>query len=333
MFFNLGCFLRRALALVVLSDVVIGAQLPTYSPSPFNFVGTIDSMTLDPGGDVLAGGTISVNGFKIVVPKNLLVTLPSISCAWSEMFDDNGAPNLPLLGTVSWETTIFGNIVNNQSIAGLVYIFQESTQFLQGFISSIDYTTGHFIINNELEVVLNDPIGRYGPVYTANPLWTVDAFDPSVTAATGFPVCIPRNTTDSECPLTNRPTDGNGNYLTSFTFPAPDLVTEGGPDPRFMTPLVVGDYVTFSGIKTADGVLELYMLQANLGLFTAPGTQPAYVVAAAAQYAIVSPDPTLEVDETRATAMAQIFRQHSIGSPSTSIRVLGQKQNGFCCRM
>ncbi|KAJ7145993.1 hypothetical protein C8R44DRAFT_5100 [Mycena epipterygia] len=304
MFVNLGVLLRRALALLVLADVVLSQAIPDEDPSPFNFVGTIDSMTLDPGGDVLAGGTLSVNGFKMTVPKNLLVTLPSISCAWSEMFDDNGQPNLPLLGTVSWEATVFGNIVSGQRIAGLIFIFQETTQFLQGFITSINYTSGYITIDNELQIVLNDPIGRYGPVYTANPLWTVDAFDPSVTTATGFPVCVPRNTTDAECPLTNRPTDGNGNFLTAFTFPAPDLVTEGGPDPRIMAPLVVGDYVTFSGIKTADGILEVYELQANLGFYTAPGTQPAYVVAVAAQYAIVNPDPTLETDETRATAMA-----------------------------
>ncbi|KAJ7145995.1 hypothetical protein C8R44DRAFT_5120 [Mycena epipterygia] len=308
MFLSLGGLLRRALALVVLADVVLSQATPTsqpYNPAPFSYVGTIDSMTLDPGGDVLAGGTISVNGFNITVPKNLLVTLPSIACAWEEMFDDDtGAPNLPLFGTVSWEATVYGNIVDGQLIAGLVYIFQQSTQFLQGFITSINYTNGHFIINNELEVVLNDPLGTFGHVYTPNPLWTVDAEDPSVYATTGFPLCIPRNTTDPECPLTNRPTDGNGNYLTSFTFPAPDLVVEGGADPRIMAPLVVGDYVTFSGIKTADGILEIYELEGNLGLYTAPGTQPAYVVAVAAQYAIVNPDPTLETDETRATAMA-----------------------------
>ncbi|KAJ7145994.1 hypothetical protein C8R44DRAFT_656035 [Mycena epipterygia] len=305
MLLSFGGLLRRALGLLVLADVVLSQAIPDENPSPFSFVGTIDSMSLDPGGDILAGGTITVNGFKIIIPKNLLVTLPSISCAWEEMFDDDtGEPNLPMLGTVSWEATVFGNIVNGQRIAGLVYIFQQSTQFLQGFITSINYTNGHLIIDNEVEVVLNDPLGRFGHVYTVNPLWTVDTDDISVYATTGFPLCVPRNSTDAECPLTNRPTDGNGNYLTSFTFPDPALVTEGGPDPRIMAPLVVGDYVTFSGIKTADGVLEIYELEANLGFYTAPGTQPAYVVAVAAQYAIVNPDPTLETDETRATAMA-----------------------------
>lgn len=66
-----------------------------------------------------------------------------------------------------------------------------------------------------------------------------------------------------------------------------------------MVPLVVGDYLTFSGTSAEDGILEIYALEANLGIYTAPGTQPAYIGVEAAQYAIVSADPTLETDETR----------------------------------
>jgi hypothetical protein len=78
-------------------------------------------MTLDATGGPLAGGTLTVNGFSITIPKvgisslfsfllsishqNTLVTLPSITVAWSEMFI-NGQPNLPLLGSVSWEATV-----------------------------------------------------------------------------------------------------------------------------------------------------------------------------------------------------------------------------------
>ncbi|KAJ7631906.1 hypothetical protein DFH06DRAFT_1004796 [Mycena polygramma] len=259
-------------------------------------------MTLDVGGGPLAGGSITVNGLKITVPKNTLLTLPSITCAWSEMFtvdaNNNTTPNLPLLGSVSWETTIFGNIVRGERIAGLIFIIQESVQFLQGFITEIDYTTGHFWVDT-LQCVLNDPIGRFGYAYTENPLWTVDADNPSIRSSTGVPMCIPRNSTDSECPLTNRPVDGNGIYQTSFTFPDPTVVVPGGLDPSVMVPLVVGDYITFSGTKIEDGILAVYSLEANLGIYTAPGTKPAYIGVEAAQYAIVVADPTLETDETR----------------------------------
>ncbi|KAJ7146109.1 hypothetical protein C8R44DRAFT_690358 [Mycena epipterygia] len=258
------------------------------------------SLTLNATGGVLAGGTITVDGIVVTVPQNLLVTLPSITVAWSELFNA-GVPALPLLGSVSWEATIFGNVVRGERIAGLIYIVQESTQLLQGFITSIDMATGHFNVS-DLECVLNDPLGRFGPAYTVDPLWTVDPDNPSVRSSTGFPLCIPRNSTDADCPLTNRPADGNGNSLTTFTFNDPALVVSGDPDPRLMVPLVVGDFITFSGTKVAGGLLEVYSLEANLGIYTAPGTKPAYVTVAAAQYAIVVPDPTVEVGETRATA-------------------------------
>ncbi|KAJ6566672.1 hypothetical protein B0H19DRAFT_1257865 [Mycena capillaripes] len=308
---------RRALALLALADLVYcQSSAVTYDPSPFNLLGTIDSMTLNVADGPLAGGSITVKGFNVTIPNNTLVTLPSITCAWSEMFTidahNNTTPNLPLFGIVSWETNLFGNIVRGEKIAGLIFIVQESLQLLQGFITDIDYTTGHFWVDTVVECVLNDPLGRFGRPYTTNPLWTVDPDNPSVHATTGVPLCIPRNTTDSECPLTNRPVDGNGNYENSFTFPDPALVTPGGLDPRIMVPLVIGDYITFSGTSAEDGILEVYSLEANLGIYTAPGTKPAYITVEAAQYAIVVADATLEVDETRATAIAS--------DPSTAIQ-------------
>ncbi|KAJ7195943.1 hypothetical protein GGX14DRAFT_575268 [Mycena pura] len=300
MLFNL---VQRALALVVLAGAVSSqstASTKTYDPNPFNFIGYVSAMTIDNATDPLSGGTMTVLDFVVVVPRNTLLTLPSITCAWSEMFDASGNPQLPGLGTISWEVNVFGNQVGETRIAGLIFMFQESLQLLQGFITSIDYDTGHFMIDNQ-EAVLNDPLGRYGLPYTDNPLWTVDPDNPSVRATTGFPLCIPRNTTDSECPLTNRPQDGDGFYLTSFTMPDPALVEPNGLDPRIMVPLVVGDYITYSGILLPDGLLAIYSLTANLGIYTAPGTQPAYLTCAAAQFAIVVGDATVEVDETRAT--------------------------------
>ncbi|KAJ7139026.1 hypothetical protein C8R44DRAFT_727142 [Mycena epipterygia] len=292
-------------------DVAIDdAYRPGRSPHP-----AVERGAKDAENGVLGGGTITVNGLTITVPKarcvqNLLVTLPSISAAWPELFDYYGRPKLPLLGSVSWEAMVFGDIVGGERIAGLIYIAQESTQLLQGFITYINYTTGHFFVDN-MEAVLNDPLGRFGLPYTHYPLWTVDAENPSVRSSTGFPLCIPRNSTDSECPLTNRPVDGNGAFLTAFTFKNPALLVSGDPDPRLMVPLVVGDYIPFSGTKVPGGLLAVYSLQANLGLYTAPGTKPAYITVEAAQYAVVVPDPTVEVGETRTTAW--------VTDPSTSV--------------
>lgn len=60
-------------------------------------------MTLDSTTDPLSGGNINVDGFIIIVPKNLLVTLPSITVAWPELFV-NGVAQLP--GSVTWEAHV-----------------------------------------------------------------------------------------------------------------------------------------------------------------------------------------------------------------------------------
>jgi hypothetical protein len=176
------------------------------------------SMALDVGGP-LAGGSIIVDGQKITVPKNLLATLPSITVAWGELFQ-NGVANLP--GSISWEanvsliveiygvvyqpTQVIGNRVNGQFIAGLVYISQRSTQTVQGFITSIDLSTGRFKINSDatgsggVDCVISDPVGRYGRAYSVNRLWAADTENPSIHAQNGVPMCIPRGTLDPLCP-------------------------------------------------------------------------------------------------------------------------------------
>ena len=52
----------------------------------------------------LSGGGITVDGMAIVIPENLLVTLPSINVAWPELFDSSGAALLP--GLQSWQATV-----------------------------------------------------------------------------------------------------------------------------------------------------------------------------------------------------------------------------------
>lgn len=109
------------------------------------------------------------------------------------------------------------------------------------------------------------------------------------------------------------------NIIFKSTFPDPAVVTPGGLDPRIMVPLVVGDYITFSGTKTEDGILEVYSLEANLGIYTAPGTQPAYIGVDAAQFAIAVPDPTVEVDETRSCFLGILQACTDIATGATAM--------------
>jgi hypothetical protein len=67
-----------------------------------------------------------------------------------------------------------------------------------------------------------------------------------------------------------------------------------------MAPLLVGDYVTVQGTEIG-GTLWVNNLIANLGIFTAPGTKPAYVTCEEAIFGIVTTQAG-EIAETRAVA-------------------------------
>jgi hypothetical protein len=67
-----------------------------------------------------------------------------------------------------------------------------------------------------------------------------------------------------------------------------------------MAPLKVGDYVTVQGTEIG-GTLWVNSLVANLGLFTSPGTKPAYVTCEEAIFGIVTTQAG-EIAETRAVA-------------------------------
>jgi hypothetical protein len=82
--------------------------------------------------------------------------------------------------------------VRDRNIAGVVYIAQDPGRILQGFVTAINNTNGHFMVAGSfsdpagiIECVISDPLGIYGPVYTNNPLWSVDPVNPSIHSTTG----------------------------------------------------------------------------------------------------------------------------------------------------
>jgi hypothetical protein len=54
--------------------------------SPFNMTGFIQAATLDNPADVLSGGTVTVNGTQIVIPKNTIVIMSASNISWQEVF-------------------------------------------------------------------------------------------------------------------------------------------------------------------------------------------------------------------------------------------------------
>jgi hypothetical protein len=164
----------------------------------------------------------------------------------------------------------------SKHIAGLVFISQQGLNVGQGYIKSIDYATGELCVSSGLpanglqgqtekspaciapdaRVRINDAVGRFGLRHGGpgckiagscdveeshfDPRFTADTDNPTIHAATGFPMCVPRaypfgseGDTDALCPQQNRPKQVGGvkcknlPVANGITFPAFPAQTDG----------------------------------------------------------------------------------------------------------
>ena len=300
----------------VWSGAPLRAQLPIPASTLFEMTGFVQKATLDNPNDPFSGGTLTVNNHLIVIPRYTIFQMPATSLTWTELFTQAPAPyglgtgpdgahqSGFALGDVpkpdfTFEVTVQGNRVieegaagKDRYIAGLLFVSNLSLQAHQGFISAIDYATGEFVVGGS-RVRLNDPIGRFGRVMTHDRRFTIDEDNPTVKSETGYPLCVPRTRVDQGaddplCPQGNRP--GGKTIFTMLAPPAPTAVERQTPalrsttapalDPWRAAPFEIGDYVTVRGpiVKDAAGqYISAYAVDANLGIFTQPGTQPSYV--------------------------------------------------------
>jgi hypothetical protein len=220
-------------------------QEPSYQTRPAGvlFSGQIQSATLDaspglcnkddnpaptpdnpplPNDCKSTGGWIQANNQLIRIPAGTIVVMPNTFLTWEELFEFN--PNthqtdpvfetgLAMADSVrfpgTYQATIDYNIINGQSIAGIVRIAQDGAAAMEGFIEAIDYARGELIVNGQ-RVQINDPKitfeipnpdgsgtgviltkGRYTAGQSVDPRMTVDQGNTTVRAATGFNMCIP----------------------------------------------------------------------------------------------------------------------------------------------
>jgi len=261
-----------------------------------------------------AGGWVITNGTTITVPSNTTLQMPATEVTWADLFDSSAQPTgNPYGGDItaggtqtgmamndvapklpgSYEIHVQGNIVNGQYIAGLIFIAPQSLNLQQGFISHIDYTNGDLYVNGgpggaETRIQINDPIGRFGKAHSPDERFTVDEDNPTIHAETGYPMCVPRFDPavqpDNLCPQYNRPTNPLGGYLMNYTMSDPRLRAAGQPDAYLMAPFEVGDYITYSGMLVPGTggqggfYVSAYNIDNNVGIYTAPLTDPVYVV-------------------------------------------------------
>jgi hypothetical protein len=207
------------------------------SSTQFDITGFLQTATLDTAGDAHSGGTLTVNGHTIVVPRETIVILPASALTWQELFTHAPSGYAPtqtgmaLADTpkplTTYEVHVVGNRVINAGgdryIAGMVDISQQDLNNGAGYVNFIDYTTGEMEVGGKSGVAgtgtrvrINDPAvgttgtGRYGRAASPDDRFQVDQDNPTILAETGFPMCIPRSaptTTndDALCPQANRP--------------------------------------------------------------------------------------------------------------------------------
>ena len=247
-----------------------GPALPNPIPAPlssqFNIIGFIQDATVTGGCPVAAGSTaggiVTVNGVRIVVPTNTILQFPANTLSWADAVCPNqaGVTAIALNGTggngvqvtpsayPSTEINVVGNIVNaggaangigDQHIAALILISQQSVNAGNGYISFIDYNDGSIYVSSgggagETRLIINDPNGRYGRAQTTVDVrFAVDDMNPTITAdRSGYPMCVPRTKTDPTvagapddplCPQVNRPKAPN-----CRNFAAAGIVVRGG---------------------------------------------------------------------------------------------------------
>src|SRR5471032_1266350 len=83
-----GTSLANACAVAMLLLVARGASahLPLPPTSPFDITGYIQAATLDTPGDILSGGTITVNNHTVVVPRNTILEMPATTLTWQQLW-------------------------------------------------------------------------------------------------------------------------------------------------------------------------------------------------------------------------------------------------------
>jgi hypothetical protein len=234
----------------------------------------------------------------------------------------------------SYEVRVVGNIKTDPATGAQTYIVglilpasQQGLNMGSGLINFIDYDgtvlggpaqiPGRFRVGGVPGVSttgtlceLNDPVGRYGAAHSPDPRFSCDTENPTITAASGYPVGIPfPDQNDPARPATQRPLNNPAvdpflalnAPLRTFVVPAPGAGVT--PDSRLQMPLMVGDWVDFSGTlfkldptlpnQPANMFVSVHTLTAHLGIQTTPGSNPAYIMVEAFAFGSgPTPQPT-----------------------------------------
>lgn len=246
--------------------------------------GEIQSITLNDPNDHWSGGTLTVGGQNVIIPRNLLLDLPANRLTLQQLYaeapdgckavgqtglakaDSCNTTGMGGVATIAANRTNAGNV-----IAGDVFI-EKGIEAVTGIVSYIDYTDGYFRLNGTpgdpatgVMVRLNDPGARHtvqqglgcagGPNCSPDPRFTLDPDNYTNVFTTGFPLCIPSTVARpfdgatiglaADAIAIAQP-DGSGDLLC----PLSNRTVNGGvpvDDSRRMAPIMIGDSITAEG--------------------------------------------------------------------------------------
>jgi len=249
--------------------------VPVTSP----VTGEIQRITLNNASDHWSGGTITVGGVVVIIPRNLLIDLPANRVTLQQLYAEATAACIAagqtgLAKGDSCNTTGMGGIVTiaatrsnaGNIIAGDVFI-QKGIEAITGVVTYIDYNDGYFRLNGALGdpatgvmVRLNDPDARHtiqqglgcagGANCSPDPRFTLDADNYTNVFTSGYPLCIPSTVSRTFVDRLGLGTTvaqatpaGTGDVL------CPDTNRNSQPvnDSRLLAPIMVGDAITAEG--------------------------------------------------------------------------------------
>lgn len=288
--------------LLVLPGLPAAASAATQAP----IIGQITAITIADPSNQWSGGTITVGGKNVIIPRNLLIDLPANRLTLKQLFDDappecalNGETGLASNDLCTCGKGAYATILANRTDAGDIIAGEVSiakgTDTITGVVTYIDHTNGYFRVNGKLGdptrgamLRINDPDGVHtiqrGPGCrpgsltncSADVRFTNDPENYTNTFATGYPLCIPSTQTLPPGRPTAGAADGTNDPFCPHTNRAANPVADSS---RF-APLQLGDHLTAEGnYETVAGVyfFSAHTMNVHAALTTAPG-QPDYMI-------------------------------------------------------
>ncbi|MCW2598865.1 MAG: hypothetical protein JWM02_694 [Frankiales bacterium] len=111
-------------------------------------------------------------------------------------------------------------------------------------------------------------------------------------------------------------------YCTQFVMKTVAARAASDPDPRQQAPFEVGDAITFSGtlIHGATDYISAHTIEANVGIYTMPGTQPSYL--AIGQFGVGTADPNaISINGLAAETKDRIFLESETSDVKTAVDI------------